>query len=79
MNKATMSIHEHFMDISFHVFWINTKEAKLPDHRMSVHFILLEISRSSHHGAAEANLTRNHEVAGSIPGLSQWVKDLALP
>ena len=25
-----------------------------------------------------ANLTESHEVVGLIPGLAQWVKDLAL-
>ena len=25
------------------------------------------------------NLTRNHEVVGSIPGLAQWVKEGSIP
>ena len=29
-------------------------------------------------GTAETNLTRNHEVAGLIPGLTQQVKDPVL-
>ena len=43
-----------------------------------VSFIEIWIVRRSHPGAEEMNLTRNHEVEGSIPGLFQWVKNLAL-
>ena len=35
--------------------------------------------QSSRRGAAEKNPTSNREVSGSIPGLTQGVKDLALP
>ena len=33
---------------------------------------------SSHRGAGETKPTRNHEVAGLIPGFAQQVKNLAL-
>ena len=36
-------------------------------------------ARSSCSGSGEVNLTRNHEDAGLIPGLTHWLKDLALP
>ena len=32
--------------------------------------------RSSRRGAVGTNPTRNHKVAGSIPGLAQWVKPI---
>ena len=40
---------------------------------------LKNIYRSSCHGSAVTNLTSIHEDMGLIPGLAQWVKDLAVP
>ena len=34
---------------------------------------------SSHRGSVVTNLTNMHEVSGWIPGLTQWVKNPALP
>ena len=62
----------------------NTKYSKLQFYRLkasSSNNVLLKnhIFASSHCGAEKTNLTRNHEVAGSIPGLAQWVKNPVLP
>ena len=42
--------------------------------------VLLKMGRkgSSRHGSAITNLTSVHEDVSLIPGLAQWVKDLAL-
>ena len=58
---------------SYHNIW------KTPHHYLSNDVVLIRWLRSSCCGAAEMNLTRNHEVVGLIPGLSQWLKDPVLP
>ena len=42
-------------------------------------FDKIQYPGSCRHGSAEMNLTSIHEDAGSIPDLTQWVKDLTLP
>ena len=56
--------------MKFEIIWLTQ-----PKRDKVIHLKTLKW-RSSLHGAAKTNLTRSYEVAGSIPGLTQW--DLAL-
>ena len=46
---------------------------------IQVLFLKLSYLRDFSHGAVETNPTRNHELVGLIPGLTQWVEDLGSP
>ena len=58
--------------------WVQTLAQELP-HAVGEAIKKKKKKRYSHCGTAEVNLTRIREDAGSIPGLPQWVKNLALP
>ena len=47
-------------------------------HNIHTHLKQVYICWTSYCGSGENNLTGNHEVVGSIPGLALLVKDLAL-
>ena len=55
---------------------MNTNENKKIKMNNSIKNIY--VKGSSHRGSVETNLTSIHEDTGLVPGLAQWVKDLAL-
>ena len=50
---------------NFHMTWVQPKKLKQTGVPIMAQWLM--------------NPTKNHEVAGSIPGLAQWVKDPVLP
>ena len=63
-----------------HIIWQkNMKNTSTFPEEFQLYFLKSLQVWSSRRGTVETNPPRNHEVAGLIPGLTQWVEDVVLP
>ena len=80
-NRAVLEIVQEILGLSKFLEFDPFSYLLSPQPLLTILFLSSLISQpwSSRCGAAETNPTRNYEVSGLIPSLTQWVKDPALP
>ena len=70
----------HFSEVFFFVVWLFVDICSAVEFLDSVYqFKKMQLVGVPIMAQWLANPTRNHKVSGLIPGLTQWVKDSALP
>ena len=70
-------LESNIRDLSDNIKWSNLHKIGIPEGEEKENGIE-NVFGSSRRGKVERNPTRSHEFAGLLPGLTQWVKDLAL-
>ena len=76
------SLAEHTIPrnfLSLFIFALLSRNLSILLILVMIFFFFKRSVQSSHCGSAEMNLTSLHKDVGSIPGLAQWIGDLALP